>query len=201
MILRCELGKSRLWIGEPLILSTEMEFEPSKDAAPPDSSTESRVLFKSVEDDTEAHQATPLQVNVPPGVLVLETLDIPPGAYEVVIERGEETMAIPELTWLLSREDYRALVREEAKEPFGYGPIVSTQTELERLLDSSAASVWPGLQNPFKVSWPYNNVPILYPPLQWTTETILRTLRSVSAFGISELTGFLSVANGRMEWK
>jgi hypothetical protein len=199
MILRCELGKSRLWVGQPLVISTELEFEPTWDLAPPDLSAVARISLRSTISEPVDHIATPIEVNLPPGVVAVETLDIPAGAYEVVVETVETRTILSELIWLLDREDYQALARAEASEPFGFEPIVSTVGELTQLLDNNAAVVWPGFKNPFEISWSSNNGPISYPPLQWTSEAILRAAKYVSAFGISDLSGFVSIAANRLE--
>jgi hypothetical protein len=85
------------------------------------------------------------------------------------------------------------------RNPSDFEPIASTARELEQLLDNNAAVIWPGFKSPFKISWSPIDSPVFYPPLQWTSEAILRALKYVSAFGISNLSGFLSIAESQME--
>ena len=194
MILRFEFGKSRLWIGQPLVLSTQLEFQPSIDVAIPNPVGPMEIFLRGVGEGNDLHLATPLDVNLPPGVTVVETLDVAPGAYEVVAQGPWGTSVLPEYLWLLSRADYQALARSEAGEPFGIEPIVSTREELSRLLDHTVDAVWPGLNNPFEISWSAENGPISYSYLQWTTVAILNELKYVRAFGIANLSGFISIS-------
>jgi hypothetical protein len=200
MILFCELGKSRLWAGQPLVIATRVEFEPAMDDEPPNSSFAVSVYFRAVDAESEEWQkATPLDVGLPPGVTAIETLDIAPGAYELLVEHSGATTAIPETVWILSRADYRALLRSEASESFEFEPIVSNAAELTWMLNQNAARVWSGFQSPFQVSWSSDGIPISYAPLQWISETMMRALKYVSAFGIQNLTGFVSIAGPLLE--
>jgi hypothetical protein len=200
MILRCELGKSRLWAGEPLVVSAKLELEPGCDTERAEISSVTNVFLRSVGlEPIEQRRATPLPANLPPSVAVVETLDIAPGAYEVALECAGARTVLPELIWLLSRQDYQALARAEASEPFGLEPIITTGKELAQLLDQNAAVVWPGFRNPFQISWSPKTGPLSYPPIQWTSEAILRALRHVGAFGISSLSGFISIGAARLE--
>jgi hypothetical protein len=143
-------------------------------------------------------RTTLLPANLPPNVVAVETLDVQPGAYEVTVEGEEGSVALSEFVWILSRDDYRLLVQSEASEKFSFEPIISTSKELARMLDNEVSVVWPGHKSPFEISWSADNGPISYPPLQWTSEAIVRAVRYVGAFGISKISGFISIAGAKL---
>lgn len=205
MILSSNVGRTRLWKGQPFLARTTLGPGPNdRDRGSIESGLRNEeiygaAMFRGVDPPSAAErQATALSNRLPADIIAAETLDMAPGIYEVTLARGPDRIRIPELVWLLEREDYSLLARAEGSEGFSEEPIASVELEFARLFFDTVAARWPACPVAFEVSWK-SDTPICYSPVRWTLEGVLDSFRYLSVFGLQGASGFVSVSDRILE--
>src|SRR5450759_4301304 len=93
MILACNIGKFRLWAGQPFLALARLDAEAAdfstlgRDVRNGVITTSEKpvVIFRPASGNQPELRPNYLPENLPPGVIALETTSIPPGAYELEI--------------------------------------------------------------------------------------------------------------------
>jgi hypothetical protein len=214
MVLTCNVGKIRLWQGQPFLARTALD--PSPDELIDSSKSSpfyaqgtsfvlkqeptSAVLFRRIQPDERIDwiEGTPIETQVAPGVVASETLDIDPGVYEVKIIRQPLQLILPELMWILNRDDYVALARKEASEEFQMEPLVSTPAEFRAFFLSTVFGRWPMCPARFEISY-MTIAPVSYAPIAWTVSALIDAFKYLGVFGLRSTNGFISVGEGLIE--
>ena len=168
MILTYDVGKRRLWLGQPFLIRTALEPTPEEvlelgasnvavlegsfivGAEPTSAAYFRRILPESSADWV---LATPLEGDLPPSIVATETLDLGPGVYDVRIARGATLITVAEPIWILDRADYIALARDSVAEEFQIGPIVSAPSEFKSMFKGTISDRWPRCPAKFEVSY------------------------------------------------
>jgi hypothetical protein len=214
MILTCSVGKTRLWQGQPFLAKTALDPTPDELIDSSKSSPfhvqgtsfvlkeepTSAVLFRRIQPDERMDwvEGTPIEMRLAPGVVASETLDIDPGVYEVKIIRESLQLILPELIWILNRDDYVALARKEASEEFQMEPLVSTPAEFRAFFLSTVFGRWPICPARFEISY-MTNAPVAYAPIAWTVSAVVDAFKYLGIFGLRNANGFISVGDDLIE--
>lgn len=214
MILTGYAGKQRLWLGQPFLAQTILEPTPEEILEPSQSEflleagsfalrqeRPGTAFFRRVEPEESSDwiAATPLRVPLPPTVTAVETLDIGAGIYDVRVDRGSGEITLAAPVWILTREEYVSLARQEAAEEFEIEPIISTRGEFTRQFNSTILDRWPRCPAEFEVSY-VSNDPISFSPIGWTVSNVIDAFRYLAVFGVRRLEGFISVGDDLVEF-
>lgn len=204
MILVCNVGKHRLYTGQPFLASCWLEPEWT-DYAGEQLIKGGRIITEEspavLMRNCETGDNFPLPSiveSVPPGIFAGDTSSLPEGAYEVLVALAAKETWLPEALWVLNRETYRDLLIEEANEEFGQAPNISTRAELTGLMNEIVRSGWDGMNLHIETSFT-SAIPIAAAPIDWITRTVLDTFRYVAVFGVNEGTVFAAIRGEQVE--
>jgi hypothetical protein len=214
MILTCDFTKQRLWLGEPCLIGTALEPDAEEIIEPTDSQFERRgtsfvlkdeppgyVLFRRLQPADTSDWVKPAAIpgGLPRNVIGAESLDLGSGVFQVQVMRGPERAILPDLIWILERDDYVSLARSEATEDFEVEPTVSAPDEFRRFFLRTVFDRWPYCPTEFDISYA-SDFPVSYSPIAWVASHILDAFRYLAVFGIRSSSGFVSVGDSQVEF-
>jgi hypothetical protein len=204
MILVCNLGKFRLFKGQPLLASCWLEPEWSDYAAGGSirggrllTNEKPAVLARNCGSGANV-ALRQIEDNVPPGVAAADTSAMPEGAYEILIALNAKEMWIPEAVWILGRESYRELLVDESREEFAQAPSISTGAELRSAVQQIVHSAWSEPRLRIETSFS-SAVPIPLSRIDWIMRTILDTFQYIAVFGVKGGTAFAAIHDEKAE--
>ncbi|MHB8390980.1 MAG: hypothetical protein ACYDBH_15600 [Acidobacteriaceae bacterium] len=189
MLLNYFAGNTRLWLGKPFLVRTWLEptasdFSRSLQADPGNLIPSS--TFRLVEPEghkTEIGPVTSTIEGLPVPILGIDTSTLPPGVYEVSLTRGNQIVYIPELIWLLPKDHYVAVVRDEFSEEDMGGPMVTKKEDLVRYLDHVEKIRWPQADLAFKLLYDAKT-PFSFGRIEGMISTVLDVFRYLAVFGL-----------------
>jgi hypothetical protein len=190
MLLNSFVGKTLLWHGQPFLARTWFEPTPSDfDSAGLNRRAEISTpyaKFKLVHPEGTSPESTvPNSISsLPIDIIGVDTSMLNPGVYEVSLARGDQQLSIPELVWVLSREDYAKLAKFELAEREMPEPLISGRHELIRNLNGIRKTRWPDAPLGFEVIYGAT-VPFSFGRVEGLVSTVLENFRYVAVFGVA----------------
>ena len=188
MLLNYFLGRTLLWHGQPFLARTWFDrtasdftgtFEPDPGHLIPD------VTFKPAERGNRETAVEPLLSTIsrlPVGIVGIDTNVLAPGCYEVTVRRGGQSLIVPELVWVLTKEDYSAFVKDELSEEPAEEPVVGGQEELSQYLDVIKRTRWPESVLDFQLIY-RATVPFSFGRIEAMVSVVMDVFRYLSIFG------------------
>jgi hypothetical protein len=211
LILACNVGKFRLWAGQPFLALTRLDAEAGdvralgREVRNGVITTSERPVVTLRPSSSDQPELCPsyLPDNLPPGVIALDTTSIPSGAYELGVALRSQKVWIPENVWILDRASYREMLVEESREQFARLPYISNKAELDEtfrsiILSNWSELLWPNELISLKTSF-LSQTPVPTAVVEWITRTILDTFHYISIFGVRNSVGLVVIDDNHLE--